>query len=83
MRKTRVSRTHRPTQMGGRRITRAYIEAVLAAPAYTTPDAKDPTLTRAFGPVAGFGGRMLRVVYRPQRDDIFVVTATWDRGARR
>ena len=46
MRKTRVSRTHRPTQMGGRRITRAYIEAVLAAPAYTTPDAKDPTLTR-------------------------------------
>jgi len=74
---------HTLREMGGRRITRAYIEAVLAGPAYTTPDAKDPTLVRAFGPIAAFSGRMLRVVYRPQGDDIFVVTATWDRGARR
>jgi len=73
---------HTLREMGGRRITRAYIEAVLAGPAYTTPD-PDPALTRAFGPVAAFGGRMLRVVYRPQGADIFVVTATWDRGAQR
>jgi len=29
----------------------------------------NPALTRAFGPIAAFGGRMLRVVYRPQGDD--------------
>jgi len=67
--------------MDGRDITRGYIEA-LAAPAYTTPD-PDPTLVRAYGPIAAFGGWVLHVVYRRRGDDIFVVTATWDRGARR
>ena len=74
---------HTEREMHARGITRAYIEAVLAGPAYTTPDTKDPTLVRAFGPIAAFGNRVLRVVYRRRGDDIFVVTATWDRGARR
>jgi hypothetical protein len=66
-----------------RNIPRAYIEAVLANPAYTTPDPADPTLTRSFGPILAFGNRTLRVVHRPEGADIFVVTAHWDRGARR
>jgi hypothetical protein len=74
---------HTAREMGRRGIAQAYIEAVVSGPAYTTPDPNDPTLVRAFAPVAAFGGRMLRVVYRRQGDDIFVVTATWDRGARR
>ena len=41
----------------------------------------DPTLTRSFGPLPAFGDRMLRVVHRPDGSDVFVVTATWDRGA--
>ena len=53
--------------MHGRGITRAYIEAVLAGPAYTSPDPNDPALVRAFGPIAAFGGRVLRVVHRRQR----------------
>jgi hypothetical protein len=61
----------------------AYIEGVLANPTYTTPDRTDPTLTRSFGPIAAHGNRMLRVVHRPDGNDVFVVTATWDRGARR
>ena len=74
---------HAQREMPGRGITAAYVEAVLAAPAYTTPDATDPTLTRSFGRIAAFGNRVLRVVHRPDGDDIFVVTVTWDRGAKR
>jgi hypothetical protein len=74
---------HVQREMAGRRITLAYIEAVLADPTYTTPDQIDPALTRSYGPIPTFGGRMLRVVHRPDGDDIFVVTAHWDRGARR
>ena len=66
-----------------RNIPRAYIEAVLANPAYTTLDRKDPALSCSFGPIPAFGNRMLRVVHRPEGADIFVVTAHWDRGARR
>ena len=64
-------------------IPQTYIEAVLANPAYTAPDRKDLALTCSFGPVPAFGNRMLRVVYRPEGNDIFVVTAHWDRGAKR
>ena len=74
---------HTQREMARRGITTAYIEAVLASPAYTTPDRTDPTLTRSFGPIAAFGNRMLRVVHRPDGNDVFVVTATWDRGAPR
>ena len=74
---------HTEREMAGRGITRAYIEAVLANPAYTMPDRVDPTLTRSFGQVPAFGNRALRVVHRPEGDNIFVVTATRDRGARR
>jgi hypothetical protein len=36
-------------------IPQAYIEAVLANPAYTAPDRKDLALTCSFGPVPAFG----------------------------
>lgn len=72
---------HVQRQMPLRGITLDYIEAVLASPTRTTPDPNDATLTRSFGRIAAFGNRMLRVVHRPQGADVFVVTATWDRGA--
>lgn len=72
---------HIQREMQGRGITQAYIEEVLANPTYTAPDPTDPTLTRSLGPIPAFGNRMLRVVHRPDGSDVFVVTATWDRGA--
>jgi hypothetical protein len=33
--------------------------------------------------IAAFGGRVLRVVHRPEGDDIVVITMHFDRGARR
>jgi hypothetical protein len=73
---------HTADEMGGRGISLAYIEATLAAPDWQTPDL-NPGLTRSFKAVAEFGGRVLRVVHRPDGADVFVVTATWDRGAKR
>jgi hypothetical protein len=69
--------------MARRGITLAYIEAALAVPDRTAPDPADSTLTRSFRRIPEFGGRVLRVVHRPDGADIFVVTAHWDRGARR
>jgi hypothetical protein len=74
---------HTADEMGGRGILLAYIEAVLAAPAQAAPDPKDPALIRSFKAIPEFGNRILRVVHRPDGADIFVVTAHWDRGARR
>ncbi len=74
---------HITDEMDGRRIRPAYIAAALTAPDRTTPDPTDPALTRAYKTVPEFGGRIPRVVYRRSGDDTFVVTAHWDRGARR
>jgi hypothetical protein len=73
---------HALDEMGVRGIGMAYIEAVLASPQRVVLDPKDPSLTRAFRPIPEFGHRVLRVVYRADGADVFVVTAHWDRGAR-
>jgi hypothetical protein len=74
---------HIADEMGGRGITLAYIETAISLPDRVAADASDPSLTRSYKSIAAFGGRMLRVVHRPEGADIFVVTAHWDRGARR
>jgi len=73
---------HTANDMAKRGILPVYIEAVLARPEWTASDPQ-PGLTRSFGRVGDFGGRYLRVVHRPDGDDIFIVTAHWDRGARK
>ena len=74
---------HTAEEMDGRRIRLTYIEAALASPDRVASDPNDPALTRSFKAIPEFGNRVLRVVDRPAGDDIFVVTAHWDRGARR
>lgn len=74
---------HTSDEMAGRGIRLAYIEAAISLPDRVGADPSDPSLTRSFKSISAFGGRMLRVVHRPDGADIFVVTAHWDRGARR
>lgn len=74
---------HTADEIEGRGIQVAYIEAALASPERVAPDPKDPALIRSFKAIPEFGNRVLRVVYRPQGADVFVVTAHWDRGAKR
>jgi hypothetical protein len=73
---------HTVDEMDGRGISLTNIEAALASPDRQTPD-PNPGLTCSFKAIPEFGGRILRVVHRPDGADVFVVTATWDRGAKR
>jgi Cft2 family RNA processing exonuclease len=61
----------------------AWIEATIASPQHTDRDPRDATLTRAWRRVPEPGGRPLRVVYYLVEADIVVVTALFDRGAKR
>jgi hypothetical protein len=63
-------------------VRQEWIEATVAAPDWTSPD-PDPTLMRSFKVIAAFGSRVLRVVHRQVGTDVLVVTAHFDRGARR
>lgn len=67
--------------MKKRGIPRAWVEAVVAAPEWSEPDPEDSTLTRSYRAIPEFGGRVLRVVHRPEDDDVVVVTVHPDRGA--
>lgn len=65
-----------------RRLQMVWIEAAVTAPDWTAPD-PDAALMRSYKAVAENGGRVLRVVHRREGSDIVVVTARFDRGARR
>jgi hypothetical protein len=69
----------RATERG---IGRAWIEQTVLAPDWTRPD-PDPALTRAYKAIPENGGRVLRVVFRPDGAAIRVITAHFDRGAKR
>jgi hypothetical protein len=73
---------HTVDEMEGRGILLAYIEAALISPDRVVQDATDPALSRSYKAIPEFGSRVLRVVHRRDGDDIFVVTAHWDRGAK-
>ena len=67
---------HAQRELRRRAIELGWVEATIAAPNRTETDPRDPSLTRSFKVVAAFGNRVLRVVHRPDGDDVLVVTAT-------
>lgn len=69
--------------MAERGIEMSWVERTLDAPERVEADPGDPSLLRAFGAIPERDGRILRVVYRPAGGAAFVVTAFFDRGARR
>jgi hypothetical protein len=73
---------HAAGQLARRGLLRGWIETAVSTPDWTAPDL-DPTLTRSFKAIPEAGGKVLRVVHRPAGDDILIVTALFDRGARR
>ena len=72
---------HAEIQLLCRGIDLAWVEAVIATPDWTTPD-PDPALMRSFKATTELGGRVLRVVHRPDGNDVLVVTALFGRNAR-
>ena len=66
-----------------RNISLAWIEATVSSPDFVEMDPQHPERTRSYKAFAEFGGRVLRVVHRPEGDDIVIITVHFDRGARR
>lgn len=73
---------HVRQRMAERRIPVSWVEAAVQSPDWTGRD-RNPELAHAFKEIADFGGRILKVVHRRDGADILVVTAYFDRGARR
>lgn len=65
------------------RLDLAWIEATITRPQHVDRDPNDATLARAWRRIPQRSGRVLRVVFHPAGADIVVVTAFFDRGARR
>ena len=74
---------HAQTKMDERRILKSWVESIVQRPQWIEADPLDPDLERRFGSVAEFGERILRVVCVETDSTIRIVTATFDRGARR
>jgi len=74
---------HAQEALDERKIAFDWVQRTLAAPDYSTVDPNDASLIRSFKAIDEAGGRVLRVVRRPDGTDILVVTVHFDRGARR
>ncbi|MGH7060376.1 MAG: DUF4258 domain-containing protein [Stellaceae bacterium] len=66
-----------------RNLAVAWIEAAVSSPDFTEADPRYPERTRSYKAIAEYGSRVLRVVHRPEGDDIVIITVHFDRGARR
>ena len=75
--------THAQQKVARFRLDMAWIAAAITGPQHTDRDPDDATLTRAWRRIPERGGRVWRVVFRLAGVDIVVVTAFFDRGARR
>jgi hypothetical protein len=75
---------HTADEIEQRGILVSYIEAALTSPDRVTQDVTDPALSRSYNNkiIPECGNRVLRVAHRADGDDIFVVTAHCDRGAK-
>jgi len=74
---------HAQEAISVREIAVDWIEAALRAPDWVETDPRHPDRTRSYKAIAEYGARVLRVVHRPEGDDIVIITVHFDRGARR
>ena len=74
---------HAQEATGVRGIAFAWIEEAASSTDFVEADPRYPERTRSYKAIAEFGSRVLRVVHRPEGDDIIITTVHFDRGARR
>jgi len=79
---------HAQEAIGVRDIAVDWIETAVGTPDWIEPDPRHSDRTRSYKTIAEYGGRVLRVVHRPEGDDIVIITVHFDtvhfdRGARR
>jgi uncharacterized DUF497 family protein len=74
---------HATEKMAERGILRTWVERTIRNPAWIEPETRYKDAERRFAEVAEFGGRLLRMVCVETQGAIRVITATFDRGARK
>jgi hypothetical protein len=74
---------HATEMIEDRKIAEAWLEATIRMPDWTEPEPRDPAVTRSFRMFAELGDRVLKVVHRREDADILVITAYFDRDAKR
>ena len=74
---------HAETVLRERGLDRRWIEAVVNQPEWCAPDPSGLGAERRYGPISERGGRYLRVVCVENADNIRIISAFLDRGARR
>ena len=74
---------HLQVRMRERNLPWAWIERTVRQALWTEPEPDDPTAERRFAPIPEFGSRILRVVCAETETEIRVITALFDRNARR
>ncbi len=73
---------HARVIMAERAIVAAWVERVVTAPGFRTPDPNDPEVERFYGRVPERGGRVLRVAVNTRAKPWRVVTVFFDRKMR-
>jgi hypothetical protein len=66
-----------------RKLDLEWVERTIRAPDWTEPDPRDPVVERRFRAIEEFGGRILRVACVETAATIRVISAMFDRNARR
>lgn len=74
---------HAQHVVGERKLTEEWIVEVVRNPAFTQTDPTQPGAIRAFGRIAAFGNRMLRVVYYDAGAEYRIITVFFDRRVSR
>ena len=73
---------HAQEAISARDIAVDWIEVAVSAPDWVEPDPGHPDRIPSYKVIAEHDGRVLRVVHRPEGDDILIITVHFDRRAR-
>ena len=66
-----------------RELDQSWIERTVMEPEWSRPDPRRPNVERRFRTIPEFGGRALRVACFETAEDIRILTAFFDRNARK
>ena len=83
MKKPIVLTAHAKKRLQDRRIDPSWIEATVRAPEWTEKDPLDSAIERRFRAIPEFGRRVLRVACVETNSSVRVISALFDRNARR
>ena len=74
---------HAERRIRERDLSMSWVEAAVRAPLWVETDSKDAMVQRRFRPISQFGGRILRVACIETIGEIRIISAMFDRHARR